>query len=437
MHFQNPDTVRPYNTDTFLLQNKPVTQERVAGVCQRENGFYVDTVLGFRDRRYEYKGKNKEWKGKVVKAKEAGNAIAIQEANDMVTLFDSLQLAHKCILNSFYGYVMRKGARWYSMEMAGVVTYTGAKIIQMAKKLVDDIGKPLELDTDGIWCCLPGTFPEEFSLKPKDGSEFTKGLKISYPCSVLNRLTSVMCTNEQYQVKGEDGGYSTRSEMSIEFEVDGPYKAMILPASKEEGKLIKKRYAVFNFDGSLEELKGFEVKRRGELKLIKMFQTEVFDKFLEGDSIEGVYEAVGEVANKWLDMLETKGTYCIPPNPGRLFAHTRLTLFFNNQRQRFNGRGFGGVHLGGHHDVEIAGGVRGPEKLRHDVRAADGVVYRRRRDAGQRLESAVHHHQETDWRAHQSARGAGDYFPGRTERGEGVFKGVDQRRTTGGQRHHA
>jgi hypothetical protein len=35
---------------------------------------------------------------------------------------------------------------------------------------------------------------------------------------------------------------------------------MILPASKEEGKLIKKRYAVFNFDGSLAELKGFEIK---------------------------------------------------------------------------------------------------------------------------------------------------------------------------------
>ena len=48
----------------------------------------------------------------------------------MVVLYDSLQLAHKCILNSFYGYVMRKGARWYSMEMAGVVTYTGARIIQ-------------------------------------------------------------------------------------------------------------------------------------------------------------------------------------------------------------------------------------------------------------------------------------------------------------------
>lgn len=52
-------------------------------------------------------------------------------------------------------------------------------------------------------------------------------------------------------------------------------QAMILPASKEEGKLIKKRYAVFNEDGSLAELKGFEIKRRGELKLIKVFQGEV------------------------------------------------------------------------------------------------------------------------------------------------------------------
>ena len=40
---------------------------------------------------------------------------------------------------------------------------------------------------------------------------------------------------------------------------------MILPASTEEGRLLKKRYAVFNFDGSLAELKGFELKRRGEV----------------------------------------------------------------------------------------------------------------------------------------------------------------------------
>ena len=53
--------------------------------------------------------------------------------------------------------------------------------------------------------------------------------------------------------------------MSVFFEVDGPYRAMIIPAAKEEGKLIKKRYAVYNFSGALAELKGFELKRRGEL----------------------------------------------------------------------------------------------------------------------------------------------------------------------------
>lgn len=51
--------------------------------------------------------------------------------------------------------------------------------------------------------------------------------------------------------------YVQRSENSIFFEVDGPYLGMVLPASKEEGKKLKKRYAVFNFDGTLAELKGY------------------------------------------------------------------------------------------------------------------------------------------------------------------------------------
>ena len=63
------------------------------------------------------------------------------------------------------------------------------------------------------------------------------------------------------------------------------------------------RYAVFNEDGSLAELKGFEVKRRGELQLIKNFQSSVFESFLHGSSLEEVYNAVGKVANYWLDVL--------------------------------------------------------------------------------------------------------------------------------------
>ena len=66
------------------------------------------------------------------------------------------------------------------------------------------------------------------------------------------------------------------------------------------------RYAVFNEDGSLAELKGFEVKRRGELQLIKIFQSSVFEAFLKGSTLEEVYGSVAKVADYWLDVLYSK-----------------------------------------------------------------------------------------------------------------------------------
>ncbi len=37
--------------------------------------------------------------------------------------------------------------------------------MQRANKLIEQIGVPLELDTDGIWCCLPSSFPENYKVK--------------------------------------------------------------------------------------------------------------------------------------------------------------------------------------------------------------------------------------------------------------------------------
>ena len=48
--------------------DKPTCEVREASVCMRENDFYVGTVRAFRDRRYEYKGLNKKWKGKLDEA---------------------------------------------------------------------------------------------------------------------------------------------------------------------------------------------------------------------------------------------------------------------------------------------------------------------------------------------------------------------------------
>ncbi|XP_014281923.1 DNA polymerase epsilon catalytic subunit 1 [Halyomorpha halys] len=281
-------------------------EERVTTICQKENSFYVDTVRAFRDRRYEYKGLCKVAKKQVNEAVAKGDAAEIKSAKNREILYDSLQLAHKCILNSFYGYVMRRGARWYSMEMAGIVCFTGANIITKAREIIDQVGRPLELDTDGIWCLLPASFPENYVIHTNKPGKAK--VTISFPNAVLNSMVKEHFTNHVYHelVDKENIVYEIRSENSIFFEVDGPYKAMVLPASKEEGKRLKKRYAVFNFDGSLAELKGFEVKRRGELQLIKIFQSSVFDAFLKGDNLEKCYESVAKVANYWLDVLYSK-----------------------------------------------------------------------------------------------------------------------------------
>ncbi|KAG5467022.1 hypothetical protein LSCM1_01201 [Leishmania martiniquensis] len=271
-------------------------------VCQRENSFYVDTVRLFRDRRYEYKAALKKWKKRLDAAKDADERKMCQSR---CVQMESLQLAHKCILNSFYGYVMRKGSRWSSMEMAGIVTYLGASLIQMARSLVQQIGVTLELDTDGIWCCLPNTFPENFTFTTTNPSK--PKVSISYPCVVLNKMVHDRYTNHQYQNLVSTGVYQMHSECSIYFEVDGPYLAMLLPASREEGKSIKKRYAVFNTDGSLAELKGFELKRRGELMLVKDFQSQVFRRFLDGSTLAEAYASAAVVADVALDMLESKG----------------------------------------------------------------------------------------------------------------------------------
>lgn len=50
----------------------------------------------------------------------------------------------------------------------------------------------------------------------------------------------------------------------------------------------------------------FEVKRRGELQLIKIFQGSVFESFLKGDTLEKCYESVATVADYWLDVLYNK-----------------------------------------------------------------------------------------------------------------------------------
>ena len=45
------------------------------------------------------------------------------------------------------------------------------------------------------------------------------------------------------------------------------------------------------------------MKRRGELQLVKNFQSSVFEAFLNGNILEECYASVARVADYWLDVL--------------------------------------------------------------------------------------------------------------------------------------
>ena len=116
-------------------------------------------------------------------------------------------------------------------------------VLQRANELIGAVGKPLELDTDGIWCALPGSFPEEFKVRvvgepawvrfyiglarwarwgnhtrcecwvwlnhpsscalPAQFKNATTGkvFKMSYPCAMLNVQVAEHNTNDQFAVR--------------------------------------------------------------------------------------------------------------------------------------------------------------------------------------------------------------------------------------------
>ena len=85
------------------------------------------------------------------------------------------------------------------MEMAGIVCYTGAGIIKAARELIEQIGRPLELDTDGIWCIMPGSFPENYTIKTTRTDKKSK-VTISYPGAMLNIMVQVGLTHSIYYI---------------------------------------------------------------------------------------------------------------------------------------------------------------------------------------------------------------------------------------------
>lgn len=75
--------------------------------------------------------------------------------------------------------------------------------------------RPLELDTDGIWCVLPNSFPENFVIKSTNAKK--PKVTISYPGAMLNILVKVSLAHIQTLQSGEKNGGLIRRESILLF----------------------------------------------------------------------------------------------------------------------------------------------------------------------------------------------------------------------------
>ncbi|RHZ75402.1 hypothetical protein Glove_214g16 [Diversispora epigaea] len=277
-------------------------QEKQALICQRENPFYLNAVLNFRDLLHKYKAVVKDWKNKLSSVIKRNDHSLIEESKKMIIQYDTLYLAHQNIFNSFYKSIVCKGSRWYSIEMAGVVCDTGSNIIKMARKLIEKIGQPLKIEIDRIWCILPSNFPENYTFNLSSG----KSITISYPRTILNYLVHLHFTNDQYYNLSTN---KQRKENNLFFDINGPHRAIILPSPSHENTntCISEEHVIFDND-ELQESKGFEMNSYGGFKFIKNFQKDIFKAFLKGETLEECHFEVRKIANTYLDIIEHKGS---------------------------------------------------------------------------------------------------------------------------------
>ena len=85
----------------------------------------------------------------------------------------------------------------------------------------------------GLWLWLQQGFTRVRARSQFKSRSGGKGFPLSYPCCVLNVMVAKHNTNEQYAELVDPAAktYATSSRMSIEFEVDGPYRVRPRQAS--------------------------------------------------------------------------------------------------------------------------------------------------------------------------------------------------------------
>ena len=115
-----------YSQKVYKKTKVTEVRQKVSTVCQRENPSTSTPCATFATVGTSTSSRARRGRRRSPSSRRRATSWA-WSTPDKAAYYDSMSNALKCILNSFYGYVMRRGARWYSMEMAAITTMTGPR----------------------------------------------------------------------------------------------------------------------------------------------------------------------------------------------------------------------------------------------------------------------------------------------------------------------
>ncbi|MCT4643012.1 MAG: DNA polymerase II [Bacteriovoracaceae bacterium] len=192
-------------------------------------------------------------------------AVAKKEQNE------SLSMAIKILMNSFYGVMGSTRSRFYHATLPSAITQIGQWIIKTTIAYFESLGlEVLYGDTDSIFIRL------DMSRKPQDLVKQTN--------TYLNKLLM-----DKYKV-----------ESFLELEFEKSYPKLFFGATRDGASGAKKKYAAW--DGQDVHFKGMESVRSDWTKLAKDFQKAIFVNYFQDKPLEEfIKNYVGELKAGFYD----------------------------------------------------------------------------------------------------------------------------------------
>ena len=179
------------------------------------------------------------------------------------SLLDIKQKSLKISANSLYGYLGYKNSRFYSKEIAALITKTGRKILRNAAKIVTKLGYTIIYgDTDSV---MVNTLTQDIKEAVEIGKKLNQAISKQYKLLIMD--------------------------------IDGVFKSMLL--------LKKKKYACLKYippytdPNKIErELKGVDLVRRDWCPLSKNTGLKILDVILSGKSKDEIINAIYDELKK-------------------------------------------------------------------------------------------------------------------------------------------